>query len=62
MKNHGILLKLHAPWFSRESMEFPHGFSMVFPCFQYQDLLKLHLSLVRNSLSGVLCSESFEQV
>ena len=39
-ENHGILLRLHAPWFSRESMEFSpcffHGFSMVFPCFQYQ--------------------------
>ena len=39
-ENHGILLWLHAPWFSRESMEFSpcffHGFSMVFPCFQYQ--------------------------
>ena len=37
--NHGILLWLHAPWFSRESMEFSpcffHVFSMDFPCFQY---------------------------
>ena len=38
-ENHGILLWLHAPWFSRESMEFfPcffHGFSMVFPWFSH---------------------------
>ena len=32
-ENHGILLWLHAPWFSRESMEFPHAFSMVFHGF-----------------------------
>ena len=38
-ENHGILLQLHAPWFSRESMEFfPcffHGFSIVFPWFSH---------------------------
>ena len=47
-ENHGILLRLHAPWFSRESMEFSpcffHGFSMVFPCFQYQGWTKNLLS------------------
>ena len=41
-ENHGILFWLHAPWFSRESMEFSpcffHGFSMVFPCFQFQGI------------------------
>ena len=39
-ENHGILLWLHAPWISRDSMEFSpcffHGFSMDFPCFQHQ--------------------------
>ena len=32
-KNHRILLWLHAPWFSSESMELPHAFEMVFPWF-----------------------------
>ena len=48
-ENHGILLWLHAPWFSRESMEFSpcffHGFSMVFPCFQYQGMAHLKTRL-----------------
>ena len=34
-ENHGILLQLHAPWFSRESIEFPPCFSMVFPWFSH---------------------------
>ena len=41
-ENHGILLLLHAPCFSRESMEFfpcfSHGFSMVYLCFQYKGM------------------------
>ena len=39
-ENHGILFQLHALWFSRESMDFSHEFSMVFFMdfrrFQYQ--------------------------
>ena len=27
----GFLLRLHAQWFSWESMDFPHEFSVVFP-------------------------------
>ena len=34
-ENHGILLFPHAPWFSRESVEFAHAFSMVFPWFSH---------------------------